>query len=175
MYVCFGCMHILHACVEKFVQLCIAFAGTGMYVCLDVCACPCVRVCMRACVCTCVLYLYANVCVCMVCVCVYVCVCVHVRACMHVCTCVLYVYAYVCVYGVCVCMCMCVCTGACLLNIAETCQSSVCFGLLLPINTFVGLYRAHLNFSAVYLRICRDQLAETIQQETGVACRVIEK
>ena len=79
----------------------------------------------------------------------------------------------------CVCVYMCVCTGACSLNIAKTCESSACFvcvhGFLLLINTFVSLDRGHLNFSAVYLHICRDQLAETIQQETGVACRVIEK
>ena len=79
----------------------------------------------------------------------------------------------------CVCVYVCVCTGACSPNIAKTCESSVCFvcvhGFLLLINTFGSLDRGHLNFSAAYLRICRDQLAETIQQETGVACRVIEK
>ena len=36
MHVCFGCVHILHAGAERFVQLCIAFAGTGMCVCMCV-------------------------------------------------------------------------------------------------------------------------------------------
>ena len=184
MYVCFGCVHILHACVEKFVRLCIAFAGTG--VCVSVCAH------VHACVCTCVLYLYAYVCMCVygVCesvfVCVYMCVCVRtcVRACMCVCV-------YMCVVCLCICVrvcvwcvsvCVCVHVHVCLHRgiLTEHCQnmldfSVLCVCLLLLINTFVSLDRAHLNFSAVYLRICRDQLAETIQQETGVACRVIEK
>ena len=69
-YVCFGCVHILHACVEKFVRLCIAFAGTGVCVCVSVCAH------VHACVCTCVLYLYAYVCMCVYGVCESVFVCV---------------------------------------------------------------------------------------------------
>ena len=189
------CMCVLGACIFCTPVL-RSLCGCALHLQAQVCVCVCERVC--ACACMCVYMCVVSLCICVhvcvwcvwECVCVRVCVCVRacMRACMHVCVCVC---VYMCVVCLCICVrvcvwcvsvCVCVHVHVCLHRgiLTEHCQnmldfSVLCVCLLLLINTFVSLDRAHLNFSAVYLRICRDQLAETIQQETGVACRVIEK